>query len=132
VTGIDTNVLIRLFVRDDPNQLKLARKFFKSLTPDEPGWISLANLLEIEWVLRSTYKHDRAGFARILDDLLALNTVVIEQPETVTRALVSFRAGKAGFADCLIAASAGAAGCKRVVTFDTVAARDAGMELLRS
>jgi predicted nucleic-acid-binding protein len=131
VTGIDTNVLIRLFVRDEPNQLKLARKFLKTLTPDEPGWISVANLLEIEWVLRSAYKHDRAGVARIIDSLLTLNTVVVEQSETVARALVVFRAGKAGFADCLIAASAGAAGCKKVVTFDSIAARDAGMEMLR-
>jgi predicted nucleic-acid-binding protein len=130
VIGMDTNVLIRLLVRDDPQQLKVARRFFKSLTPQEPGWISLANLLEIEWALRSTYHHDRAGVARILDSLLALNSVKIEQPETVAHALISFRAGKAGFADCLIAASARAMGCKRVVTFDAIAARDAVMELL--
>ena len=130
--GIDTNILIRLFVRDEPNQLRLARKFFKSLTPQEPGWISLANVLEIEWVLRSTYKHERSGIAQIIEGLLALDTVVIERPEEVAAALISFRAGKAGFADCLIAASARAAGCKRVVTFDTVAARDAGMELPRT
>jgi predicted nucleic-acid-binding protein len=132
VIGIDTNVLIRLFVRDDPQQLKLARRLLKSLTPQQPGWISLANLLEIEWVLRSVYNHDRAGVARIIDSLLALNTVVVEQPETVARALFYFRKGKAGFTDCLISASAHTAGCTKVVTFDAIAARDSGMELLRS
>ncbi|MGH9589433.1 MAG: hypothetical protein ACRD25_03515 [Terracidiphilus sp.] len=39
-----------------------------------------------------------------------------------------WRSGEADFGDCLIAASAGAAGCARTVTFDRVAAGGAGME----
>jgi predicted nucleic-acid-binding protein len=41
-----------------------------------------------------------------------------------------YRNTRADFADCLIAASAKAAGCSRTVTFDRIAARDAGMELI--
>ncbi len=130
--GLDTNVLIRIFTRDDPDQLVAARRLFNSLTPQQPGWVGIANLLEIEWVLRSVYSHNRAGIASIFDDLLALGNVVVEQHETVTIALKRFRNGKASFADCLIAASAQNAGCAKVMTFDEIAACGAGMELLQT
>ncbi len=54
----------------------------------------------------------------------------MENDATVAQAVERFRTTQADFADCLIAASARAAGCGRVVTFDRIAARDAGMELL--
>ncbi|HTX74903.1 MAG TPA: type II toxin-antitoxin system VapC family toxin [Terracidiphilus sp.] len=126
--GFDTNVLIRLFTRDDPEQFKLAYRVFQSLTPLEPGWISLANLMEIDWVLRSRYGHARAGVARIFEDLLSSDTVIVEQAATVANALRLFARAKADFGGCLIVASAHAAGCGRVVTFDKIAARDLGME----
>ncbi|HKF50034.1 MAG TPA: type II toxin-antitoxin system VapC family toxin [Terracidiphilus sp.] len=128
--GLDTNVLIRFFTRDDPNQFKLAYKVLQSFTPQQPGWISLANLMEIDWVLRSRYGHDRAGVARLFDGLLTSSTVVVEQPATVAHSLFLYRTSKADFGECLIAASARAAGCSKVFTFDKTAARDLGMELI--
>lgn len=130
--GFDTNVLIRVFTRDDPKQFKAAYRVFESLTPDQPGWLSLANLMEIDWVLRSRYGHPRSGVARIFETLLSSEAVVIEQIEMVARALSLYRTAKADFGECLIAASARAAGCERVVTFDKIAARDLGMELLEA
>jgi predicted nucleic-acid-binding protein len=41
-----------------------------------------------------------------------------------------YRFRNTDFSDCLIAASAKAAGCSRTVTFDHRAARDAGMDLI--
>jgi predicted nucleic-acid-binding protein len=62
--------------------------------------------------------------------LLAQDGVVVEQAEVVALAVQRFRFSRADFADCLIAASAKAAGCTRTVTFDRIAARDADMEIL--
>jgi predicted nucleic-acid-binding protein len=56
--------------------------------------------------------------------------VVVEQAEVLAEAVRRFRFSKVDFADCLIAASARAAGCSKTVTFDHIAARDAGMELI--
>jgi predicted nucleic-acid-binding protein len=55
---------------------------------------------------------------------------VIEQENLVREALLIYRKSNADYPDCLIAASARAAGCGKTVTFDKIAARDAGMELL--
>jgi predicted nucleic-acid-binding protein len=130
VTGIDTNVLVRYLVKDDPAQAPLAVAVMNALTPAEPGWLGLAALAETVWVLSRTYRLNRDAIIAILAKLLASRDLVLEQRALVQAAFLRFRSGKAQFADCLIAASARAAGCTRTVTFDRVAARDAGMELL--
>jgi predicted nucleic-acid-binding protein len=130
--GLDTNVLIRLLVQDDPVQLRQAKEVLQALTPKRPGWISIANILEIEWVLRSKYGYSRADVAEIISNLLALPSLVVEQHQAVTHSLAFYRAGKADFGECMISASAHAAGCAKVLTFDRISARDLGMELIRS
>jgi predicted nucleic-acid-binding protein len=54
----------------------------------------------------------------------------VENAETVRGALQLYRSRNIDFSDCMIASSARAAGCSRTVTFDRIAARDAGMELV--
>jgi predicted nucleic-acid-binding protein len=130
VTGLDTNILVRFFAKDDPLQTPKARTLLSSLTTAEPGWVSVATVLELVWVMTSTLGVGRDAVAQILAELLTRETIVVERAETVERALQRYRRGRADFADCLIAASARAAGCSRTVTFDRRAARDAGMELI--
>ncbi len=130
MTGLDTNLLLRYFLDDDPVQSPKARRLMKSLSEVEPGWASLAAILEFVWVLKSKNRAQRMTIAITLDRLLALDTVVVEQAEVLAEAVRRFRFSKVDFADCLIAASARAAGCSKTVTFDHIAARDAGMELI--
>jgi predicted nucleic-acid-binding protein len=130
VTGLDTNILLRYFLDDDPVQSPKARRIMRTFSEFEPGWISLAAVLELVWVLKSRNRAQRIAIATILDQMLAQDTVVVEQAEVLAEAVRRFRFSSADFADCLIAASARASGCSKTVTFDKVAARDAGMELL--
>lgn len=131
MTGLDTNVLLRYFLNDDPLQSPKTKRIMSSLHAADPGWIGLATLLEFVWVLKSKNRTMRAAIAVTLDRLLAQDSVVVEQAEVVARAVRRFRSSKADFADCLIAESARAAGCARTLTFDEIAARDAGMELIQ-
>ena len=126
----DTNILVRYFAQDDPAQCRVADEFVGSLSAANPAWVSLSVLLELVWVLTNSYAVGKLEMVRILDRLLDREEFRIEQVDTVHRALRWFRNGKADFADCLISASARAAGCARTVTFDQIAARDAGMELI--
>ncbi|MDE3149361.1 MAG: type II toxin-antitoxin system VapC family toxin [Acidobacteriota bacterium] len=128
--GLDTNVLLRYFLNDDPLQSPKARHIISSLTSADPGWVGISAVLEFVWVLTSKNRAQRSLIAATLDQLLAQDTVVVEQDKVVALAVRQFRFSRAEFADCLIAASAQAAGCTRTVTFDRIAARDAGMELL--
>jgi predicted nucleic-acid-binding protein len=130
VTGLDTNILIRFFAEDDAIQSQKADAIFASLTIAEPGWVGVVSIQELVWVMTSQKRLDRRGIATVLSQLLTRDEIVIEQANAVQNALQLYRKGKADFADCLIAASARAAGCSRTMTFDRIAARDAGMELI--
>lgn len=58
--GLDTNVLLRYLVKDDPAQFARARRLIEThLTPDEPGWIGLVVAAELVWALRFHYGYTR-------------------------------------------------------------------------
>lgn len=128
--GLDTNVLLRFFTQDDIVQSPIADRMIGSLTPQNPGWVGFATVLEFVWVMTSKKRAGRLAVSTALDRLLMLDAVIVEQAGVLASAVRQFRSTKADFADCLIAASARATGCSKTVTFDQVAARDAGMELL--
>jgi|SRR5580692_1011182 predicted nucleic-acid-binding protein len=128
--GVDTNVLVRYFVRDDPHQTQAADELLDALSSEKPGWICLIVLVELVWALRFPYRIERAKIVGTIEALLRARDVVLEQEATVRQALSLFRKSNADFADCLISLSARAAGCSKTVTFDKIAARDAGMELI--
>ena len=129
MTGLDTNVLLRFFAQDDPRQSPVADGIMASLSQDNPGWVGLATILELVWAMSSRMRYAKPAVCDAIQQLLDLDSIVVEQAEIVSLAIGQFRSVRADFADCLIAASARAAGCSRVVTFDRVAARDVGMEL---
>jgi predicted nucleic-acid-binding protein len=130
VIGLDTNVLLRFFAQDDKQQSPLADATMASLTTRNPGWIAVATVLEFVWAMSKSMRFPKPVVCNAIDRMLTLDTIVIEQEEIVSSAVQQYRSTRADFADCLIAASARAAGCSKTVTFDRIAARDTGMELI--
>lgn len=128
--GLDTNILIRFFVKDDATQTALARKTLTTrCSAENPGYISLVVLVEMLWVLLSYYKYDRAQIAELISSVAQTRELVVEDEDLVIHALEIFQETKAGFADILIALKSEQAGCTETLTFDRRAARDAGMTL---
>ena len=65
--GLDTNVLLRYFTRDDATQHRRAAKLIeRECTPDAPGQIALVTLCELVWVLSGGYGYARQDVARLL------------------------------------------------------------------
>ena len=128
--ALDTNVLIRYFVQDDPIQTPKARSILASLTLEEPGWVPLVCVLELVWVLTSTFRATRTEVCKVLDQLLGTRQIVAESLDTLKYALELYRRGNADFADCLISSSARTEGCSKTLTFDRDAAKTAGMTLI--
>ncbi len=131
MTGLDTNVLMRYLVQDDPVQSPKATACIESFSAEDRGYISLTALVELGWVLTSCYGIDKDGLMRIFETLLRTATLVVDQANTVWKALHLFRSSKADFEDCLILCSSRAAGCEDTVTFDNAAGKLAGMRMLR-
>jgi predicted nucleic-acid-binding protein len=132
VIGLDTNLLLRYFAQDDQKQSPIADAVMGSLTQDDPGWVSLTTVLEFVWSMSSKMRIAKPIVCNALDRLLMLKSVVVERDGILASAVQQFRSSRADFGDCLIIASARAAGCTKTVTFDKIAARDLGMELLGS
>jgi predicted nucleic-acid-binding protein len=130
VIGLDTNVLARYIMQDDPAQSALASQLLESLTAESPGFVPLVAVVELGWVLSSAYELDRSQLVDAFEALLRTKEIVVEHAETVWKALRIFAGSKADFADCLIERSAFMAGCERTMTFDRGAAKRCGMTLL--
>jgi predicted nucleic-acid-binding protein len=130
MTGIDTNILVRFFAEDDPDQSRRADRFLQSLSPESPGFLSLVSIAELVWVLRSRYGIKKRQLIEYLEMLLNSSELVLESQVSVNQALGRFKSGKADFADCLIERSGALAGCTDTVTFDEDASKLSGMRLL--
>lgn len=128
--GLDTNIVVRFFVEDDPGQFQRAGDLLRSLTPQDPGFISLVCLAEFAWVMRSQYRVSKTVIVVFLDRLLEAPELVLEHQVAVADAVRHFAAGACDFADHLIERVGRSAGCLQTVTFDVEASRSAGMELL--
>jgi predicted nucleic-acid-binding protein len=131
VIGLDTNVLVRYIMQDDAVQAAKATALVETLDAERPGFVALVSIVELYWVLTSCYDLTEAQVMQALEILLRTKEIVVDQAEQVLRALRACAGGKADFADCLIERTAATAGCTRTMTFDTKAARHAGMTLLR-
>jgi predicted nucleic-acid-binding protein len=128
--GIDTNILIRFVLEDDPMQAVQIQAFFDTFTPREPGYISLVVLCEFAWVLGRFYRRTRGDVAAVIEQVLNISALEIERAGVAQKALKQFRNSRADFGDCCIAVIAEAAGCNYTLTFDEAAAKLPGMRLL--
>ena len=116
---VDTNLLVRLIVRDDPAQVEKAEAFIA------PGaWVSQLVLAEMVWVLESVYGLNRAPIATVIGMLVEHDRLTLQDEDAVRGALAAFeRSRSAGFSDCLIVEAARKAGHLPVGTFDKAMSR---------
>jgi predicted nucleic-acid-binding protein len=122
--GLDTNIIVRLFVDDDPKQVRSARNLVASrCTPDTPGFIDRVALCELVWVLASAHNYGRAAIADVIETLVASRDLRLEDHDLVRRALQDYRASNGDFADILICHVNLARGCESTATFDRRAAK---------
>lgn len=128
--ALDTNILVRFIVQDDPVQCRQTDELMATLSSSEPAWISLAVVMELVWVLTRIYKLGQPEMVPILAGLLDRDELDIQHRGTLRKALDLYRTQNVDFDDCIIAESGRAQGCTRILTFDKKAASRVGMELI--
>lgn len=125
--GLDTNVLVRYLVQDDPRQSEAANGLIDSLTADEQGFVSVVALVETTWVLQRVFGRSAEQVREIVRGLLESVEIVVDSADLVRSALAM---DAPQFSDALVAASGTAAGVTSTATFDRRAAALPGMQLL--
>lgn len=127
MTGLDTNVLVRYLVGDDPVQTARARR---ELERDERFLVDSVVICELVWVLESGYGFSRAEIAGALERILAIAQFEIEGKDLALSALDDFRGSAADFSDCLLGRRNRAAGASETLTFDRSLRGLAGFRVL--
>jgi len=112
--AVDTNLLLRLLVRDDAKQAAAAEAFIA-----KGAWVSHLVLAETVWVLDAVYGVASRQIVVAVDMLLRHAQLTIQDAEVVLAALAHYRERpRAGFSDCLILEIAKKAGHMPLGTFD--------------
>lgn len=112
--AVDTNVLVRLVVRDDADQVRAAEDFIAS-----GAWVSHLVLAETTWVLDAVYDRSVEQIAAAIDMLLNHEHLTVQDADVVAAATKNFRKRPAlGFSDCLVLEIARKAGHLPLGTFD--------------
>lgn len=122
--AIDTNVLVRLVVRDDARQVAAAEAYVA-----KGAWVSHLVLAEATWVLSAVYALNDALLATTVEGLLQHQNLTIQDAEVVASALERYRERAAPeFSDCLNLEIARKAGHVPLGTFDRKLGRLQGAE----
>ncbi|MFM9888929.1 MAG: type II toxin-antitoxin system VapC family toxin [Burkholderiales bacterium] len=116
--ALDTNVLVRALVQDDAEQGRRA----EACLSDQPVYVPVTVILELEWVLRSRYGYPPKVIADAIEKLAILENAIVGEQAAVVAAVRKMRQGW-DFAGALHHALA--AGCEDFATFDSSLARRA-------
>ena len=124
--AVDTNLLVRLVVRDDADQANTAAAFIA-----KGAWVSHLVLAETLWVLDAVYDRSPAQIANAVDRMLNHQELALQDADVVALALAHFRARPSlGFSDCLVLEIARKAGHLPLGTFDRNLAKLSGTRRL--
>jgi predicted nucleic-acid-binding protein len=109
--AIDTNLVVRYLTGDHPKQSPRAR----TLIDGQQVFAAITVVLEVEWVLRSTYEYGSVDVTCALRAFAGLPTVTVEDGAAVAAALDLAEKGM-DFADALHLGRS--AHCDGFATFD--------------
>lgn len=120
MAAVDTNVLVRLLVADDPAQTGRALAYLEAR---RPLWISTVVLVETVWVLAAVYGWSKAQILAMLETASNSRDFAFQSVETVRAAITVYASGKADFSDCLALELARTEGHLPFATFDKATAK---------
>jgi len=128
--GLDTNVVVRYLVQDDPVQSARATEIVEHrLSGRNPGFISVVAMAETVWVLDRAYRFSDEDIVAAIERTLQAGVLVVEDEQEVFAATIALKEGHGAFADALIGALGAKAGCSATLTFDRRALRLPDFEL---
>lgn len=129
--ALDTNVLVRLLIADDPEQGQAAATLVQvAFDAGVRTLVPQGVILETEWVLRSRYKLSRDDIAGAFTAILETHELEVQDAVTFEEALKLFKdVPGTDFSDCMHAANTAHSG-RTLATFDKKASRLPGTALI--
>lgn len=129
--GLDTNVLVRYLVQDDPAQTARAAELIEAgADRGEHFFVADIVLCELVWVLDRVYEYQRTEIAAALEGVLQTRPFRFADKDLLWQTLADYRAGKGGFADYLIGRVGERSGCEQTLSFDRALKDNRRFEIL--
>ena len=129
--SLDTNVLVRYLVADDPDQAERAHAVIRQArSAGRKVYLSQIALCELVWVLAGAYKAAKKDILYALNLLSDNPDFVCDDPYRVRRAIDRYAAGTADFSDYLLAEACADAGALVTYTFDKALRDEPGFSRL--
>ncbi len=134
LVGIDTNVLIRYIVQDDPQQSQQATDFIEQACFKKEILIFISGIIlcELIWVLETVYEYSKADIVMVLEKILKTRQFHIHDTKILWHCLYDYQNLNIDFSDGYIAHLNAANECEYTLTFDKKAARLNDFKLLNS
>ncbi len=116
-TPIDSNLLIRHFTGDPPEQARRATDFIRKAPPGELLLLDV-HVAECVYVLEGPYRQSPAEVARLFAAVLAVPSIAVEHELAIRRALELYAGHGFDFPDAYLVATAEVNGFPHVAGFD--------------
>lgn len=131
IFGLDTNVLVRLLVKDDLEQVEAASTRIKDeVSKDNLFYISDLVLLETFWVLESCYDASNENIIEAIEKMMLVAHFQYDDIDLLHRFVRIATESSSDLSDILIGLKAKANNCETTLTFDKRASRLEAFEYL--
>lgn len=131
--GVDTNILVRYFTQDDPEQAQIVEKIIENYA-NSPNSLFINNIVlcELVWVLERGYKYSKEQVGLVINQMLSTEEFAFEKPELLWLALNQYVQDKLDYSDALIGLINKSSGCLETLTLDQSAAKACNFKLAGS
>ena len=129
--GLDTNIVVRLFVDDDERQRAAAARLIDKLPSRDKAVINPVVLVELLWTLKSVYGFDRDQLAMVVTKLSEHPKIQLIETDIAREAVHRAREVGGDIPDHMIALLNRGHGCDVTYTFDRDAAESPDFALLK-
>ncbi len=118
IIAIDTNVLLDFLLKRHPRFNEVKRLFEDCAERKIEIFVPQVVFPEIEWVLRSHYKESKEKVVRFLEELLAMDGIILENKPEIQKAVSIYKYANIKFTDSVIAAQIQRIKPDEFLTFD--------------
>lgn len=118
--AIDTNILIRFLTVDDPKQFQLVSQLFEiAERTNQKLLVTPLVVLEMVWVLKTSFKTTRKNIILALDNILGLEFLFFQSRNTLEQLVqLAPKYPSLDISDLLIALLAKNSGATSIISFD--------------
>ena len=116
---VDTNIFLRLLVKDDETKVKACVNLIKdSKQNDFTLYVLPVTVLEIVWVLEKVYKYEKKAVRELTEAILNTPELKCEMEGVFRQALIAYETSNVKFADAVMGYWGLERGVSTVFTYD--------------